>query len=135
MKAKIYSTTKEVVDKEGGKHVITVVGSLTKRRRKIDHIKDAYVEIGKKSVLKGTLSFKEKRIDKQLAMAMSICHPHDTFDKEVGIKLATSRLKKYDIGKVETSSLSMLDSQMVNAMISAKADYIADNLDKFLPKN
>ncbi len=135
MKAKIYSTTKEVVDKEGGKHVITVVGSLTKRRRKIDHIKDAYVEIGKKSVLKGTLSFKEKRIDKQLTMAMSICHPHDTFDKEVGIKLATSRLKKYDIGKVETSSLSMLDSQMVNAMISAKADYIADNLDKFLPKN
>lgn len=135
MKAKIYSTTKEVVDKEGGKHVITVVGSLTKRRRKIDHIKDAYVEIGKKSVLKGTLSFKEKRIDKQLTMAMSICHPHDTFDKEVGIKLATSRLKKYDIGKVETSSLSMLDSQMVNAMISAKADYIADNIDKFLPKN
>lgn len=135
MKAKIYSTTKEVVDKEGGKHVITVVGSLTKRRRKIDHIKDAYVEIGKKSVLKGTLSFKEKRIDKQLTMAMSICHPHDTFDKEVGIKLATSRLKKYDIGKVETSSLSMLDSQMVNAMISAKADYIADNLDKFLPKD
>ena len=135
MKAKIYSTTKEVVDKEGGKHVITVVGSLTKRRRKIDHIKDAYVEIGKKSVLKGTLSFKEKRIDKQLTMAMSICHPHDTFDKEVGIKLATSRLKKYDIGKVETSSLSMLDSQMVNAMISAKADYIADNLDKFVPKN
>lgn len=135
MKAKIYSTTKEVVDKEGGKHVITVVGSLTKRRRKIDHIKDAYVEIGKKSVLKGTLIFKEKRIDKQLTMAMSICHPHDTFDKEVGIKLATSRLKKYDIGKVETSSLSMLDSQMVNAMISAKADYIADNLDKFLPKN
>ena len=135
MKAKIYSTTKEVVDKEGGKHVITVVGSLTKRRRKIDHIKDAYVEIGKKSVLKGILSFKEKRIDKQLTMAMSICHPHDTFDKEVGIKLATSRLKKYDIGKVETSSLSMLDSQMVNAMISAKADYIADNLDKFLPKN
>ena len=135
MKAKIYITTKEVVDKEGGKHVITVVGSLTKRRRKIDHIKDAYVEIGKKSVLKGTLSFKEKRIDKQLTMAMSICHPHDTFDKEVGIKLATSRLKKYDIGKVETSSLSMLDSQMVNAMISAKADYIADNLDKFLPKD
>lgn len=135
MKAKIYSTTKEVVDKEGGKHVITVVGSLTKRRRKIDHIKDAYVEIGKKSVLKGILSFKEKRIDKQLTMAMSICHPHDTFDKEVGIKLATSRLKKYDIGKVETSSLSMLDSQMVNAMISAKADYIADNLDKFLPKD
>ena len=135
MKAKIYSTTKEVVDKEGGKHVITVVGSLTKRRRKIDHIKDAYVEIGKKSVLKGTLSFKEKRIDKQLTMAMSICHPHDTFDKEVGIKLATSRLKKYDIGKVETSSLSMLDSQMVNAMISAKADYIADNLGKFLPKD
>lgn len=135
MKAKIYSTTKEVVDKEGGKHVITVVGSLTKRRRKIDHIKDAYVEIGKKSVLKGTLSFKEKRIDKQLTMAMSICHPHDTFNKEVGIKLATSRLKKYDIGKVETSSLSMLDSQMVNAMISAKADYIADNLDKFLPKD
>lgn len=135
MKAKIYSTTKEVVDKEGGKHVITVVGSLTKRRRKIDHIKDAYVEIGKKSVLKGTLIFKEKRIDKQLTMAMSICHPHDTFDKEVGIKLATSRLKKYDIGKVETSSLSMLDSQMVNAMISAKADYIADNIDKFLPKN
>lgn len=135
MKAKIYSTTKEVVDKEGGKHVITVVGSLTKRRRKIDHIKDAYVEIGKKSVLKGTLIFKEKRIDKQLTMAMSICHPHDTFDKEVGIKLATSRLKKYDIGKVETSSLSMLDSQMVNAMISAKADYIADNLDKFLPKD
>lgn len=135
MKAKIYSTTKEVVDKEGGKHVITVVGSLTRRRRKVDHVKDAYVEIGKKSVLKGTLSFKEKRIDKQLTMAMSICHPHDTFDKEVGIKLATSRLKKYDIGKVETSSLSMLDSQMVNAMISAKADYIADNLDKFLPKN
>ena len=135
MKAKIYSTTKEAVDKEGGKHVITVVGSLTKRRRKVDHIKDAYVEIGKKSVLKGTLSFKEKRIDKQLTMAMSICHPHDTFDKEVGIKLATSRLKKYDIGKVETSSLSMLDSQMVNAMISAKADYIADNLDKFLPKD
>ena len=135
MKAKIYSTTKEVVDKEGGKHVITVVGSLTKRRRKIDHIKDAYVEIGKKSVLKGTLSFKEKRIDKQLTMALSICHPHATFDKEVGIKLATSRLKKYDIGKVETSSLSMLDSQMVNAMISAKADYIADNLDKFLPKD
>ena len=135
MKAKIYSTTKEVVDKEGGKHVITVVGSLTKRRRKIDHIKDAYVEIGKKSVLKGTLSFKEKRIDKQLTMAMSICHPPDTFDEEVGIKLATSRLKKYDIGKVETSSLSMLDSQMVNAMISAKADYIADNLDKFLPKD
>lgn len=135
MKAKIYSTTKEVVDKEGGKHVITVVGSLTRRRRKVDHVKDAYVEIGKKSVLKGTLSFKEKRIDKQLTMAMSICHPHDTFDKEVGIKLATSRLKKYDIGKVETSSLSMLDSQMVNAMISAKADYIADNLDKFLPKD
>lgn len=135
MKAKIYSTTKEVIDKEGGKHVITVVGSVTRRRRKVDHVKDAYVEIGKKSVLKGTLSFKEKRIDKQLTMAMSICHPHDTFDKEVGIKLATSRLKKYDIGKVETSSLSMLDSQMVNAMISAKADYIADNLDKFLPKN
>lgn len=135
MKAKIYSTTKEVVDKEGGKHVITVVGSLTRRRRKVDHVKDAYVEIGKKSVLKGTLIFKEKRIDKQLTMAMSICHPHDTFDKEVGIKLATSRLKKYDIGKVETSSLSMLDSQMVNAMISAKADYIADNIDKFLPKN
>lgn len=135
MKAKIYSTTKEVIDKEGGKHVITVVGSVTRRRRKVDHVKDAYVEIGNKSVLKGILSFKEKRIDKQLTMAMSICHPHDTFDEEVGIKLATSRLKKYDIGKVETSSLSMLDSQMVNAMISAKADYIADNIDKFLPKN
>ena len=135
MKANIYSTTREVVDKQGLKHVITVVGALTRERKKIDHISDAYIELGKKSVLKGTLNFKEKRLSKSLVMAMSICHPHDIFDKEIGIKLATSRLKKNNIGKVETASLSMLDSNMVSAMIESKAEYIADNLDKFLPKD
>ena len=50
MKANIYSTTKEVVDKQGLKHVITVVGALTRERKKIDHISDAYIELVKISI-------------------------------------------------------------------------------------
>lgn len=69
-----------------------------------------------------------------LTLAKAICHPDDIFDENVGIRKAISRLKSDSIGKLITEDYTMLTPDACQEIVNHKADYIARNIAKFLPK-
>lgn len=69
-----------------------------------------------------------------LTLGRAICHPEDTFVKEVGVELALKRIKRGDsIGKITTENYTMLTGNTCQAIVNSKAEYMAENITKYIP--
>ena len=134
MKEKYYHLFAEAIDKDGEKHVVTVVGKFTQNYVPKEVTQEVPVEVKPGSVIKGKLTFNKRTLHRVLTVGVSICHPLDKFDEEVGIKIAKGRIERgQDLGQLETSNVTMLTEDAIMAEILVKLNHIVNSIDEFLP--
>lgn len=135
MKTKFYSMYQKVTDSKGEIHYVTVVGKFeqTRERELVQEI--VPIEIKENSFVDGVLSYpSNKLLNRKLTLSMSICHPSDEFDEEVGVDIAKARIRKGEtLGSIETKDVTMLTEDAIMAEIYVKLSYICNNIDSFLP--
>lgn len=131
MKSKIF-TISAIANKDGQERVVTVVGELTKE--KVSYVDEFEMEVNDKKgkTLQGVGTVERKIPIRHFTMAYSICHPEDKFDKEVGIKLATARLKKKPIGTLSSFNRTMFNDEQCNMLLFTEVMHITKNIDKFI---
>ena len=135
MKTKFTSFYAVAVDKEGGRHYVTVVGKLTQGYFPKKFEQDVPVEVKPGVTVKGKLTFTKRTLHRKLTVGVSICHPTDKVDESFGIELAKARIEKgRDAGSVETNSVTMLTEDLVEAELLGKLSYICANIDSYLHK-
>ena len=67
---------------------------------------------------------------------MSICHPSDKFDEEVGIKIAKGRIENgYDLGSLETSNVTMLTEDAIMSELLCKLNYIIGHITEYISED
>ena len=116
------------------KHVVTVVGKFEQSRDWTDMTEIVDVETKPNNFVKGELRYKTKQMKRKLTLGLSICHPSDKFDEEVGVELAKARIEKgYDVGSLETSNVTMLTEDAIMAELVTKLNYVIEHIEKFLP--
>ncbi len=131
-KTKYFDIHAEAIDKDGHKHVVTLVGELEQGYVSSEVVLDTPIILGRKNI-NGSLTFQHKVFNRTLTIGMSICHPDDTFDEEYGIKLAKKRIQEgKDIGSVNTNDVTMLTKDLVYMELLGKLRYITQNIDKYI---
>ena len=116
------------------KHVVTVVGKFEQSRDWTDMTEIVDVETKPNNFVKGELRYKAKQMKRKLTLGLSICHPSDTFDEEVGVELAKARIEKgYDVGSLETSNVTMLTEDAIMAELVTKLNYVIEHIEEYLP--
>ena len=135
MKTKFYSMYASCEDSNGVKHTVTVVGKLeqTRERQMVQEV--VPVEVKEGSFVDGVLTYpSNKLLSRKLTLGVSICHPHDIFDENIGIEIAKRRIKKGEtLGSLETSDVTMLTEDAIMGEILVKLTHITSNIDDFLP--
>ena len=92
------------------------------------------VETKPNTIVDGILTYGVKNLNRKLTLGVSICHPLDKFDEEVGINIAKGRIARgQDLGQLETSNVTMLTDDAIMAEILVKLNHIVENIDDFLP--
>ena len=133
MKTKFYSMYAICEDSKGVKHTVTVVGKLeqTRERQMVQEV--VPVEVKEGSFVDGVLSYpSNKLLNRKLTLGVSICHPSDTFDEQIGIDIAKSRIEKgQTLGSLETSDVTMLTEDAIMAEIYTKLAHITESIDTF----
>ena len=134
MKTKYYSMHQTVKDSNGDKHVVTVVGKFTQTRERQMVRELVPVEVKEGSFVDGMLCYPSNKLLKRtLTLGMSICHPSDTFDEEIGVELAKKRIENgQDLGTIETSDVTMLTEDAIMGEIFVKLSHITDNLNDYI---
>jgi hypothetical protein len=116
------------------KHVVTVVGKFEQSRENTEVTEIVDVETKPTNFVKGELKYKVKQMKRRLTLGMSICHPSDTFDEEVGVEIAKARIEKgYDLGSIETTNVTMLTEDAIMAELVTKLNHVIENIEKYLP--
>ena len=135
MKTKYYSMYASCEDSEGEKHIVTVVGKFeqTRERQMVQEV--VPVEVKEGSFVDGVLTYpSNKLLSRKLTLGMSICHPFDTFDEQIGIDVAKSRIEKgQTLGSLETSDVTMLTEDAIMGEIMVKVNHICQNINDYLP--
>lgn len=135
MKTKFYSMYASCEDSKGAKHTVTVVGKLeqTRERQMVQEV--VPVEVKEGSFVDGVLTYpSNKLLSRKLTLGVSICHPHDIFDENIGIEIAKKRIERgQDLGSIETSDVTMLTEDAIMGEILVKLNHIVENIDDFLP--
>ena len=133
MKTKIYHLFADAIDKDGEKHVVTVVGKFTQNYVPKEVTQEVPVEVKPGSVVKGKLTFNKRTLHRTLTVGISICHPLDEFDEEFGIELAKARIEKgQDAGTIETNDVTMLTEDLIMCELIGKLTYVVNNIDDYL---
>ncbi len=136
MKVKYFNVYAPCEDSKGGKHVVTVVGKFTQDRRREVVIDKVPVEVKDGSFVDGTLFYQSnKLLKRKLTLGMSICHPLDEFDEEVGIDIAKKRIERgEDLGSIETSDVTMLTEDAIMGELIVKLNHIVETIDEHVLK-
>lgn len=133
-KTKWYHVYGRTTASDGKERVVTIVGEFVQTRKHTEVKEDVDVETNVGSYVKGELKFNIKVLNRKLTLGMSICHPSDTFDEEIGIEIAKKRIKLgQDLGSLETSNVTMLTEDAIIAELMVKLNHIMNNIDDFLP--
>ena len=133
-KVKFYHLYADAYDKDGEKHVVTVVGKFTQNYVPKEVAEEVPVEVKPGTVVKGKLTFNRRTLHRVLTVGVSICHPKDEFDEEFGVELAKARIEKgEDAGSIETNNVTMLTEDLIMAELLGKLTYICNNVDSYLP--
>ena len=118
------------------KHVVTVVGKFEQSRGDTEVTEIVDVETKPNNFVKGELKYKVKQMKRKLTLGMSICHPSDTFDEEVGINIAKARIEKgYDLGSLETTNVTMLTEDAIMAELVTKLNYIIEHIEDYISED
>ena len=121
---------------DGSTHVVTIVGKFEQSRNKEEVTEIVDVESPNGGFVKGELKYNIKQMKRTLTLGMSICHPSDTFDEEVGVEIAKARIEKgYDLGKLETSNVTMLTEDAIISELVCKLNYIMEHIDDYISED
>ena len=133
-KEKFYHAWAKATSSNGDEHYVTVVGKF-EQSRKEKIVQDVVpVETKPNTIVDGILTYGVKNLNRKLTLGVSICHPSDTFNEEIGINIAKRRINRgQDLGQIETSNITMLTEDAIMAEIIVKLNHIVENIDDFLP--
>lgn len=71
---------------------------------------------------------------KRLNIGYSICNPNDEYSANVGVKIAKKRLHSRPFAHMVSKFSGEFNKETVIAIMDAKANYIINNIDKFINK-
>ena len=133
-KEKFYHAWAKATSNNGDEHYVTVVGKF-EQSRKEEIVQDVVpVETKPNTIVDGILTYGVKKLNRKLTLGVSICHPSDTFNEEIGINIAKGRINRgQDLGQLETSNVTMLTEDAIMAEILVKLNHIVNSIDEFLP--
>ena len=133
-RVKYYHAWAKATSINGDEHYVTVVGKF-EQSRKEEIVQDVVpVETKPNTIVDGILTYGVKNLNRKLTLGVSICHPSDTFNEEIGINIAKGRINRgQDLGQIETSNVTMLTEDAIMAEILVKLNHICQNIDVFLP--
>lgn len=133
-RVKYYHAWAKATSNNGDEHYVTVVGKF-EQSRKEEIVQDVVpVETKPNTIVDGILTYGVKNLNRKLTLGVSICHPSDTFNEEIGINIAKGRINRgQDLGQIETSNVTMLTEDAIMAEILVKLNHIVNNIDDFLP--
>ena len=82
---KFFSAWAKATSSNGDEHYVTVVGKF-EQSRKEEIVQDVVpVETNPNTIVDGILTYGVKNLNRKLTLGVSICHPSDTFNEEIGI--------------------------------------------------
>lgn len=133
-KEKFYHAWAKATSSNGDEHYVTVVGKF-EQSRKEKIVQDVVpVETKPNTIVDGILTYGVKNLNRKLTLGVSICHPSDTFNEEIGINIAKGRINRgQNLGQIETSNVTMLTEDAIMAEILVKLNHICQNIDTYLP--
>lgn len=131
---KFFSAWAKAISSNGDEHYVTVVGKF-EQSRKEKIVQDVVpVETKPNTIVDGILTYGVKNLNRKLTLGVSICHPSDTFNEEIGINIAKGRINRgQNLGQIETSNVTMLTEDAIMAEILVKLNHICQNIDTYLP--
>ena len=137
MKTKFYSMYASCKDSKGNEHTVTVVGKFEQTRKRHMMEETVPIEVKEGSFVNGYLAYpSNKLLHRKLTLGVSICHPSDTFDEQVGIDLAKKRIEKGDtLGSLETSDVTMLTEDAIMGEILVKLNHITSAIDEYISES
>jgi len=132
-KVKYYHAWAKATSINGDEHYVTVVGKF-EQSRKEEIVQDVVpVETKPNTIVDGILTYGVKNLNRKLTLGVSICHPSDTFNEEIGINIAKGRINRgQDLGQIETSNVTMLTEDAIMAEILVKLNHICQNIDGYI---
>jgi hypothetical protein len=132
-RVKYYHAWAKATSSNGDEHYVTVVGKF-EQSRKEEIVQDVVpVETKPNTIVDGILTYGVKNLNRKLTLGVSICHPLDKFDEEVGINIAKGRIARgQDLGQLETSNVTMLTEDAIMAEILVKLNHICQNIDEYI---
>lgn len=133
MKTKKFNLTDTVVDENGQKHIITIVGILTESKESDLNMEYAHFNV-KGCSPDAFFLYKKNNKFKLLQYAFSICHPDDEFNERIGIELAEKRINKRPFGSLKTYQLGTLSDEQVEFILLGELLYIKKNINKYIKK-
>lgn len=133
-RVKYYHVYGQTTGSDGKRHVVTIVGKFEQTREDVGVTEIVDVETKPTNFVKGELTYNVKMLKRKLTLGLSICHPSDTFDEEVGVEIAKSRIKRGDdLGSIETTNVTMLTEDAIMAELVVKLNHVLETIDEFLP--
>jgi hypothetical protein len=135
-RVKFYHVYGKTKTDDGREHVVTVVGKFEQERKWTEISEEVDVETIPNTFVKGDLTYKVKQLNRKLTLGVSICHPLDDFDEEVGVEIAKKRIEnRQDVGSIETSSVTMLTEDAIMAELVTKLNYILEHLEDYISED
>lgn len=135
-RVKFYHVYGKTKTDDGKEHVVTVVGKLEQLREKKEFNEEVEVEVVPTKFVKGNLSYNVKQFKRKLTLGVSICHPLDDFDEEIGVEIAKRRIEnRQDVGSIETSSVTMLTEDAILAELVVKLNYILEHIEEYISED
>lgn len=132
-KIKYYHLYADAIDKDGEKHVVTVVGKFKQNYVPKEITQSVPVEVKPGTTINGKLTYNKRTLYRVLTVGISICHPLDEFDEEFGIELAKARIEKgEDAGTIETNDVTMLTEDAIMAELLTKLMYVTNRIDDYV---
>ena len=132
-KVKYYHLWMKAKAADGRDRYVTVVGKFEQTRKYTEFTEDVPVEIKPGHFVNGELKYGKKLLNRKLTLGVSICHPLDEFDEEIGAEIAKARIEKgEDAGVLETSDVTMLTEDAIMAELLVKLQWICKNIDDYL---
>ena len=133
-RVKYYHVYGQTTGSDGKRHVVTIVGKFEQTREDVGVTEIVDVETKPTNFVKGELTYNVKMLKRKLTLGLSICHPSDTFDEEVGVEIAKSRIKRGDdLGSIETTNVTMLTEDAIMAELVVKLNHVLETIDEYMP--
>ena len=130
---KFFSAWAKATSSNDDEHYVTVVGKLEQSRKEEIVQGVVPVEANPNTIVDGILTYGVKNLNRKLTLGVSICHPSDTFNEEIGINIAKGRINRgQDLGQIETSNVTMLTEDAIMAEILVKLNHICQNIDEYI---